>query len=276
MSHNEKTHSLLEVRGLRIGAGDRELVHGVDLFVAPGEWLSIIGESGSGKTLSTLAIADLLPRGLRRECGRLDFAGTDLLSASGEELRRIRGADIAYVFQDYASALSPFYRVGAQMREAMAAHFSVDKRRANAQIADALSKVNLDPTLAGRYPFELSGGQLQRVVLAMALLARPRLVIADEPTTALDSVTQNAILELLDSLRGELGCAIVFVTHDLRCVRHRADTVVVMREGEIVEAGPAARVISVPRHPYTRRLFAAVPSIAGGQARLPEEVNSEG
>lgn len=256
----------LRVRDLRISSGEREIVHGIDFDIHAGEWFSVIGESGSGKSLSASAIMNLLPEGLTRAAGELRLGDEDLLAASERELRRMRGARVAYVFQNYASAFTPYFTIGYQMRETLAAHGLSDDGR----VREALESVRLDAAFAKRYPFELSGGQLQRVALATAMLLDPELLIADEPTTALDAVTQHEVLKLIDALRHEHDCSVLFVTHDLRCVRSHADTVMVLKDGNEVESGAADSVLVHPQADYTRRLFNAMPRLDEPVDRLPE------
>ncbi|WP_080795313.1 ABC transporter ATP-binding protein [Corynebacterium pacaense] len=261
----------LHVEGLRVSTnGGKGLVHGIDLHVDEGEWLSIVGESGSGKSMTAFAIADLLPRGVRREAGAITLNGEDILHRSPAELRKLRGSAISYVFQDYQGAFTPFIRLGTQMAEAIRAHRRVGARESTSMIHGALEEVGLDGgVFAERYPFQLSGGQLQRASLATAMLLSPQLLIADEPTTALDAVTQAAVLDLINSLRERHGCSVLFITHDLRCVIRHADRVAVMRSGDVIETGETSGVVAHPERSYTRDLFAAVPRIDIRQKRLP-------
>ena len=261
---------MLEVSGLTIGTADREIVHGVSFSVDAGEWFAVIGESGSGKSISAHAIGDLLPRSLHRNADALRLGDLDLLTAGRRRLRRELGRSICYVFQNYGAAFSPYYRIGAHMTEALRAHERLSRGQCRGRITDALERVGLDPLItAERYPFQLSGGQLQRVVLAPALMGRPKLLIADEPTTALDAATQADVLERVDDLRRSTGCAVLFITHDLRCVSARADRIAVMRRGRIVETGPTSKVVADPQDPYTRNLFASVPMVDQDLDRLP-------
>lgn len=263
---------MLEVNDLQVATrGGRELVHGISFTVAPGEWLALIGESGSGKSVSAHAIGDILPDALTRRAARLTLGDTDLLTCGPTQMRRVLGARLCYVFQNYAGAFSPYYRVGEHMHEVLMAHATTAGRAERARrIADALHEVSLDPEqTVSRYPFQLSGGQMQRVVLATSLMLRPSLLIADEPTTALDAKTQADVLDRIDDLRRSTGCAVLFITHDLRCVVNRADRVAVMRHGRIVEEGATAEVVRNPQHDYTRNLFASVPSIEQDLDRLP-------
>ncbi|MGY2049035.1 dipeptide/oligopeptide/nickel ABC transporter permease/ATP-binding protein [Methylobacterium sp. JK268] len=263
----------LAVAALRVAfdtpAGREEAVRGVDLAVAPGECLGLVGESGSGKSVTAHAILRLVasPPGIVTG-GSIRFGPTDLLALDGPALRRLRGNRIATVFQDPLTALHPLIRAGAQVAEALRVHGR--GAGAEARVLDLLADVGLpDPArIARAYPHELSGGQRQRVAIAMALANAPDLIIADEPTTALDATVQAGILDLLDRLRRERGLAILFISHDLGVVRRLCDRVAVMQDGRIVEAGPTASVFGAPRHPYTRRLIAAVPVLGRARAIL--------
>ncbi|MEL4356718.1 MULTISPECIES: ABC transporter ATP-binding protein [unclassified Luteococcus] len=261
----------LQIEDLRVTAPHGlELVHGIDVEVQPGEWFALGGESGSGKSVTAHAIGDLLPVGLTRTARTLRLGQHDLLTQGRRQMRRIRGTEICYVFQNYAGAFSPYHRIGAHMTEALGAHGTTNSSAYHSTILTALEEVGLDPeATANRYPFQLSGGQLQRVVLATAVMARPRLLIADEPTTALDAVTQADVLARIDQLRASTGCAVLFITHDLRCVRTHADRMAVLRHGEIVEQGTVAEITARPSHPYTRGLLAALPPIDRDLDRLP-------
>lgn len=192
--------SLLEVEDLRIGTAHHELVHGVDFAIGQGEWFGLIGESGSGKSLTAFSIADLLQRGLHRTAARLEFAGQDLTGIGREGLRKLRGNRIGYVFQDYQAAFSPYYRIGRQLDEVLRAHTGWDTQRRRERCAEVLDQLGLPPALLGRYPFQVSGGQLQRAALAAAILLRPDLLIADEPTTALDAVNASLVLRQIASV----------------------------------------------------------------------------
>lgn len=261
----------LRVKGLCIasttGTG---IVDALDFDIAAGEWFALVGESGSGKSATALAIGDLLPAGLVRSGTSIELDGMDLLTASPRELRRVRGADLAYVFQDYAGAFTPYLRLGDQMSEAIGAHRPTPAADRHDRVVAALDEVGLDGVAtAQRYPFQLSGGQLQRAALATAMLLEPKLLIADEPTTALDAVTQASVLELIDRLRRRHGCSVLFITHDLRCVLRHADRVAVMRAGAFVESGTTDEISASPTHGYTRQLFAAIPRIDAPVRRLP-------
>jgi len=266
----------LQIAGLRtvfrIAGGDVAAVQDMDLAIAPGETVALVGESGSGKSVTSLSIMGLLPRRvgriaegkvtLRRKSGEtVDLAGLD-----EESLRRVRGNDIGMVFQEPMTSLNPVYTVGEQIAEPIRIHLGKSHRQAAADAVRLLADVGIpDPERrAGQYPHELSGGMRQRVTIAMALACNPTLLIADEPTTALDVTIQAQILDLLRQLQRERGMAILFVTHNLGVVAEIADRVAVMYAGRIVETGPVAEVFAHPRHPYTKGLLRSVPVL--GQA----------
>ncbi|WP_376996968.1 dipeptide ABC transporter ATP-binding protein [Azospirillum himalayense] len=266
--------ALLHVTGLRTAFdtanGPEDAVKGVDLRVAPGECLGIIGESGSGKSVTALSIARLVasPPGVVRG-GAVRFGGDDLLALPVGALQRLRGGRIAYVFQDPLTTLHPLMPVGAQVAEALRAHRPVPRAEADRRVVELFAAVKLpDPaTLVHAYPHELSGGQRQRVGIAMALANDPELIIADEPTTALDVTVQAEILDLLDDLRRRRRLSVVFISHDFGVIARLCDRVAVMFQGEIVEEGDTRSVLTRPRHDYTRRLLAAVP-VPGRSRRL--------
>jgi peptide/nickel transport system ATP-binding protein len=254
--------SLLAVRGLTVAlpaGGDRaDAVHAIDFAVEPGESLCVVGESGSGKSVCAAAIMGLLPPALRVRGGSIDFEGVDLLKLSATGLRALRGARIGMIFQEPMTALNPLMRVGEQIAEVLTVHGA---RGGAARVPELLAAVNLpDPArIARAYPHLLSGGQRQRVMIAMALALEPALLIADEPTTALDVTTQMQILRLIKDIQTRRGTGVLFITHDFGVVAEIADRVVVMQEGRVVEAGPASAILNAPQHPYTRALIAAVP-----------------
>ncbi|WP_181704966.1 dipeptide/oligopeptide/nickel ABC transporter permease/ATP-binding protein [Chthonobacter rhizosphaerae] len=258
--------ALLAVADLRTAFetphGPVDAVKGVSVSVRRGECLGIIGESGSGKSVTALSIGRLVasPPGVITG-GSVRFDGEDLLAAPPGVLRRLRGGRIAYVFQDPLTTLHPLMRVGDQVAEAIRAHRPMARAAATAEAARLFAAVRLpdQETIGSAYPHELSGGQRQRVSIAMALANDPDLVIADEPTTALDVTVQAEILDLLDGLRRDRGLAVIFISHDFGVIARLCDRVAVMLKGEIVEEGPAAAVLAEPRHPYTRKLVAAVP-----------------
>ena len=263
--------SLLSVEDLTIAlppGGDRaQAVSNVSFVVDPGEVLCIVGESGSGKSVTAAAIMGLLPRTLRGERGRILFEGRDLLALPDHAMRALRGAHLGMIFQEPMTALNPLMRVGDQVAEVLAVHGASD---AKGRVPELLAAVNLpDPArLARVYPHLLSGGQRQRVMIAIALALEPALLIADEPTTALDVTTQMQILRLIKDIQQRRGTGVLFITHDFGVVAEIADRVAVMQEGRIVEAGAAARVLNAPQHPYTRALIAAVPHRVAGQAQV--------
>lgn len=262
---------LLKVHNLKVfGPHNLPLVHGISFSIQAGEWFALIGESGSGKSISAFALASLLPGGLRREAGEIRLLDRDLLRLSEGELRKLRGKEIAYVFQDYQSAFTPYFTLGDQMDEVMQAHTSWTREERQARAWKALGEVGLEgPETCRRYPFQLSGGQLQRAALALVMMMEPKLLIADEPTTALDAMSTSTVLALLARLKEVTGCAVLFITHDLRCVRRYADRLAIMQNGSIVESGPKEEVFTHPRKAYTRNLLASVPPLHNVPRRLP-------
>ena len=261
--------TVLDVRGLTVEietpTGSFQPVRAVDLHVAAGETLALVGESGSGKSLTALAIAGLLPDAARVVGGVARFEGTDLLRLDEDALRHLRGAALAMIFQDPSSSLNPVHRVGAQIAEAILAHRNVTRRAAQAEAVALLRRVGIpDPERRARsFPHELSGGMRQRVMIAIAIANGPRLLIADEPTTALDVTIQAQVLDLLATLQREAGLSLLFITHSLPVVAEIADRVAVMYAGEIVEHGRTAEVFLGPRHPYTAALLRSAPDEAG-------------
>jgi peptide/nickel transport system ATP-binding protein len=263
---------LLDVRGLKLSIrtdeGIARILDHVDFALEPGHILGVVGESGCGKSTVIRAILGILPQGARVEAGEIRFAGADLLRLREADLnRRIRGSRIGFVPQDPYLALNPVFKIGAQLLEIMRWHapapskVGVGKRDHRARLIELLHRVQLpDPGAAlEHYPHQFSGGQRQRLLIAAALACSPALVIADEPTTALDVTTQQQILELLRDLVREFGLSMLFVTHDLGVVAELCDDICVIYAGQSVEAGPAAEVLAAPRHPYTRALLACHP-----------------
>ncbi|MBA3556105.1 MAG: ABC transporter ATP-binding protein, partial [Gemmatimonadales bacterium] len=240
-----------------------------------GKTLGIVGESGSGKSVTSLGIMGLhtvgqYGRSKARISGEVWLNGTELLSADPDEVRKLRGREMAMIFQDPLSALHPYYTIGHQIVEAYRVHHKVDKKAARKRAVEMLDRVGI-PEPAKRvdsYPHEFSGGMRQRAMIAMSLVNNAELLIADEPTTALDVTVQAQILEVLDRLRESHGMAVLLITHDLGIVAGRADRVAVMYAGQIVEEAPTARLFSAPSHPYTQGLFASVPRITGPVRRL--------
>jgi peptide/nickel transport system ATP-binding protein len=259
-----KTIPLLEVEGLRIavhGVPQAEILRGVSLAVERGETLAIVGESGCGKSVTSLAIMGLLPEGLKKCAGTVFFDGKPLPTDDNEAMRKFRGRRIGMVFQEPMAALNPVFTVGDQVAEVILEHEPVRKAEAMKRVVELLEKVGLpDPArIAHEYPHRLSGGQRQRVVIAMALACRPELLIADEPTTALDVTVQAQIMRLLKELQQELGIAIVLITHNLGLVAQTADRVAVMYAGRIVEEADTRALFVAPQHPYTVGLLNATP-----------------
>ncbi|MBL6455289.1 ABC transporter ATP-binding protein [Belnapia sp. T6] len=258
---------LLSVEGLQVQFHTRDgivrAVDGVDYSVGRGETLGIVGESGSGKTVSSLALLRLVPPPARIAAGRVMFEGEDLLAKPERELGAIRGRRIAMVFQNPATSLNPIYSIGSQLGEILRWHEKLDRAAAEARILSLLDLVGItDPaTRLRQYPHELSGGMKQRIGIARALLCNPALLLADEPTTALDVTIQAQILDLLADLRQRLGMAMVLVTHDMGVVARMADRITVMYAGRVCETASAATLFSAPRHPYTRALLESMPRI---------------
>jgi len=271
---NKKTEPvLLEVKDLSVefrqGQQVTRAVDKVSFSIAKGETLALVGESGSGKSVSALSILKLLPYpAARHPSGSVKFKGEELLDADERDLRRVRGNDITMVFQEPMTSLNPLHTVAQQMDEILELHSPLNAKQRRARSIEMLKKVGIREAESRleAYPHQLSGGQRQRVMIAMALANNPDLLIADEPTTALDVTVQAQILELLRELKGELGMALLLITHDLGIVRHMADRVCVMQGGRIVEAGATEAVFARPKHAYTRQLLAAEPSGAPPKA----------
>ncbi len=259
----------LELPG-RSGTPPAPLLRDVSLRLAGGEVLGLVGESGSGKSLTALALMGLLDAGARLRAERLDFDGQDLLRMPERRRAALRGRAMAMVFQDPMSSLNPAFSIGWQLDEALRLQRGGTRRERRAQAEDLLRQVGIaDPRQRLRaWPHHLSGGMCQRVMIAMALAGRPRLLIADEPTTALDVTIQAQIVDLLLELQGRTGMGLLFISHDLALVGQCAATVVVLYAGEVVESGPTGQVLQRPRHPYTAALLAALPERCDGARRL--------
>jgi peptide/nickel transport system ATP-binding protein len=267
---------VLEVENLRVSFPDGhrgrvQPVDGVSFSLERGETLALVGESGCGKSLTSLALLRLIPAPGRIEDGSaIRLGDTDVMALQGEALRRIRGRRIGMIFQDPMTSLNPVFSVGDQIAEGVRAHFEVSRSEARRRALKLLQEVGI-PDPAARldaYPHQLSGGMRQRVMIAIALSAEPEILVADEPTTALDVTVQAQILEVLDRLRDSHGMAVLLITHDLGIVAGRADRVAVMYAGQIVEEAPTERLFAHPSHPYTQGLFASVPRITGPVQRL--------
>lgn len=272
------TDTFLDVKGLTIdipvGGGTLHAVRGIDFELKRGEVLSVVGESGSGKSLTSLALMGLLGRRIKVRAERMDFDGTALLDASPRQMRSLRGARMSMIFQEPMTSLNPAYTIGDQLMEAMLLHRDVSRAEARARAVDLLEKVGITAAASrlGQYPHQLSGGLRQRVMIAMALMCGPELIIADEPTTALDVTIQAQILRLLVDLVREMGMAMILITHDLGVVARVADKVAVMYAGELVETGLAADVFRAPMHPYTRGLLRCIPQ--PGKSRRGEPLGT--
>jgi oligopeptide transport system ATP-binding protein len=267
--------ALLTVEGLHVEFSTRRgtvhAVNGISFEIAPGETLGIVGESGCGKSVSALAILGLLPRNGRVRSGRAVFEGSDLLRQSDRELRKIRGKDVAMIFQDPMTSLNPVLTIGRQIREALETHFRLNRKDAETRAAELVDRVGI-PSARARlrdYPHQFSGGMRQRAMIAMALACEPKLLIADEPTTALDVTIQAQILDLLRELVAEENAALILITHDLGVVAGMCERVNVMYAGMFMETGSADQLFASPRHPYTLGLLQSVPRLdAARRARL--------
>ncbi len=264
---------VVTVEGLSVSFAGVPAVRGIDLAVAPGRTLAVVGESGSGKSVTATAIMGLLPfAGGRIDAGRIDLrlrsgATVDLATLPEDRMRRIRGEEVAIIFQEPMTALNPVFTIGDQIMETILEHRPVGRRAARAEARRLLERVRLPDaeSMLGRYPHQLSGGMRQRVVIAMALSCQPALLIADEPTTALDVTVQAQIMNLIRDLQEETGAAVIFITHDMGVVAEMADDVLVLHDGRMVETGPVGRIFAAPGHPYTKMLLSAVPRLGSFQ-----------
>jgi dipeptide transport system ATP-binding protein len=262
--------SLLAIRNLRVQFGAFPAVDGVDLTLDKGELLGIVGESGSGKSVTMLALMGLIDAPGKVSADAIEFEGRDLLRLRPAERRALIGRDVAMVFQDALTSLNPSYTVGAQIAEVLRAHLGLRGAAAKRRVVELLEQVEI-PDAASRanaYPHQLSGGMNQRVMIAMAIACGPKLLIADEPTTALDVTIQAQIMALLLKLQREQGMGLIMITHDLAVVAEMAQRVAVMYAGQIVETGPVPELFDAPRHPYTNALLAAIPEHNKGARRL--------
>ncbi|HEX4365505.1 MAG TPA: ABC transporter ATP-binding protein [Rhodopila sp.] len=269
------TEDLLRIEGLHVGfrSGDamRSVVRGVDLRIAPGEVVGLVGESGSGKSMTALAIMRLLPPGGAVTSGRISFRGQDLREYSAGELNTLRGKQIGMIFQDPLTALNPAIPIGRQLQDAIRTHLKLGRRAAMARAEELLALVGI-PYPRQRllaYPHELSGGMRQRVMIALAVSCNPSLLIADEPTTALDVTVQAQVMDLLDRIRSEFGIAILFISHNLELVAEISTRVTVMYAGRVVESGDVRALFASPRHPYTRQLLRCIPRLDGSRDAMP-------
>ena len=254
---------LLDVRDLSVAFGDRTVVDHVSFHIAPGETLGLVGESGSGKSVTAFAILRLLQPPGRVAGGQVVFEGRDLLALSEREMRSVRGARISLIFQEPMTALNPVMRVGDHIAEALTVHGMASRAEARQRAVDLLDAVHIPdaPRRVRDYPHQLSGGMRQRVMIAIALACRPPLIIADEPTTALDVTIQAQVLELLRDLRSRFSLSLLLITHDFGVIAEMADRVAVMLKGRLVEEGPVRQILRAPQHEYTRALLSAVPGM---------------
>ena len=257
--------AVLSVKDLVIRIAGVNVVDGVSLAAAEGSILAIVGESGCGKSLTALSILQLLPGAAQIAGGKIHLEGAELTAMDETGLRQVRGNRASIIFQEPVASLNPLMRVGAQVEEALRIHRGLSDDQARQQAIAMLAMVGIpDPALrAAQFPFELSGGMCQRIMIAAALVCRPRLLIADEPTTALDVTIQAQILDLMKRLRDEVGTTIVLITHDMGVVADMADDVAVMYGGRVVESGPVEQIFASPAHPYTRLLLGTVPRLDG-------------
>ena len=271
-------NGILSLEGVSVrlppGADRSHAMRDISLSVAAGEILCVVGESGSGKSMTANAIMRLLPPGVALDGGRILFEGRDLASLDEWDMRRVRGAGVAMIFQEPMTALNPLMRIGDQIGETLSIHTDMDAKARRAKVLSLLAEVHIPnpQAAADAYPHELSGGQRQRAMIAGALALDPRLLIADEPTTALDVTTQAQILKLIRDLQRRKGTGVLFITHDFGVVAEIADRVAVMRQGEVVETGPTEEILTRPTHPYTQQLLAAVPSL---RAPPPRPISDE-
>jgi peptide/nickel transport system ATP-binding protein len=266
--------ALLEIRDLRVTIGSTAAVRGASLSLDKGETHCLVGESGCGKSITALSVMGLLPRGAVREATALRFAGEEIGHYGERQMERLRGDRMAMIFQEPMTSLNPAYTVGSQMTEVLRRHRGTPRAQAVDRAAELLARVGITaPGLRlGQFPHQLSGGLRQRVMIAMALMCDPELLIADEPTTALDVTVQAQILRLLAGLQKDLGLGILLITHDLGIVARVADRVSVMYAGEVVESAPTATLFAAPQHPYTRGLLSCVP--VPGKVKRDEPLGS--
>ena len=258
--------TLLQVDSLRVhfhnAAPSRYAVDSVSFSMEPGEILGLVGESGSGKTVTAMCISGLLPRQRAAVQGSIHLAGREILRCTEQELRQIQGQDLAVVFQEPMTSMNPVMQVGKQVEESLRVHAKLSPAQRKERALESLAQVELpNPAeIYRKYPHQLSGGQLQRIMIAAAIVSRPKLLLADEPTTALDVTIQAQILALLKRLNQEMGMSILFISHNLHVVRKLCTRVAVMEKGRIVETGPVDQIFFHPQVPYTQRLIAAIPT----------------
>lgn len=278
MEEQEKNQSLLEVKHLQTAFLDKKecttVIDDVSFSLKPGETVGIVGESGSGKSVTSLSIMRLLSLKKAQTTGQIIFEGKDLLSLTDDEMDNVRGNRISMIFQDSMTSLNPVFSVGNQITEAIRAHQGLNKEEAKQRAIEMLGKVGLPrpEKIMKEYPFTLSGGMQQRVMIAMALCCNPSLLIADEPTTALDVTIQAQIVQLLKDLRKETGMAIILITHDIGLIAEMADKVIVMYAGQIVEETDVFTLFRNPKHPYTKALMKSVPKISDSNENVLQSI----
>ena len=260
--------ALLSVSDLSIDIDGNKLVRGVSFSIQKQQTLGVVGESGSGKSLTALSLIGLLPKGSTLS-GNIHLDGEEIANAPQKQMRSIRGKRIAMIFQEPMSSLNPVFSVGHQLEETLMAHESLSKKSARTKSIDALKAVGIDSDKFAAYPHECSGGMQQRIMIAMALLCNPDLLIADEPTTALDATTSKSIIKLLSQLIEERGMSMLFISHDINSVAMIADELCVMWKGEIVDSGQTQTVLTTPTHKYTKGLLACKPALDKKLRRLP-------
>jgi len=263
---------LLRIEGLSVApvsSPERLLVNNVSFSLQSGKVTCVVGESGSGKSLTALSVMGLISSQLKRVQGQVIFQGQDLASLNNEQMRQVRGRKIGMIFQEPMTSLNPVLTVGYQIGESLTVHLGLKGQALKSRVAELLEQVGIPASRANSYPDELSGGQRQRVMIAMSIACEPAMLIADEPTTALDVTVQAQILKLLDELKTRMNMGMLFITHDFGVVADIADDVVVMFRGEIVESGPVAQVLQNPQHPYTKALLACVPDAEGRNPLKP-------
>lgn len=264
-------NNILEISNLKVFPKSnyrKKLVNSISFNVQRGKTTCIVGESGSGKSLTALSVMQLLSQQLILS-GKILFNGADLCKIDSESIRRKRGNEIAMIFQEPMTSLNPVLTIGYQIEESISVHNDLSKDQLKAQINELLGLVAINPDRVNSYPDELSGGQRQRIMIAMAMSCKPDLLIADEPTTALDVTVQAQILELLDQLKKKLQMSMLFITHDFGVVADIADDVIVMYQGKIVEQGSVASILNKPKHPYTKALLQCVPDALGKKTLKP-------
>ena len=277
MTRDHATETVLEIAGLTVGIGRTEILRGVNLSLEAGRIQGLAGESGSGKTMTGLAVMGLLPSG-SRVTGSITYGDLELVGLSARRRNALRGTAMAMVFQDPSTSLHPMLSISAQLTDHLRHHLGISRGAARDRAVELLDTVRI-PDPAGalrRYPHQFSGGQRQRIAIAIALACSPRILIADEPTTALDVTVQAGVLHLLRDLASEMGLAVLLVTHDLGVMSAVADRVAVMRHGEVVENGERHQVFTAPAHPYTASLLASLPGAAGGVQSLDDVRALEG